>query len=96
VGLAAPAPRAAPPPTTLPTRDMSPPTPEQLYGAEVGAACRREHEMWSEVFKELLKKYGSHAAFPGPGDNSDGDRYATVRGLLTDCLSRFGVPPPSY
>ena len=96
VGLAAPAPGAAPPPTTLPTQDMSPPTPEQLYGAEAGAACRREHETWSEVFNELFKKYGSHAAFPGPGENSDGDRYASVHGLLTDCLSRYGVPPPSY
>jgi WD40 repeat protein len=79
-----------------PTRDTSLPTPEELYGAEAGAACRREHETRSEVFNQLFEKYGSHAAFPGPGENSDGDRYATVHRLLTDCLARFGVPPPSY
>jgi hypothetical protein len=82
--------------TTLPTRDTSLPTPEELYGAEAGAACRHEHKTWSEVFNQLFEKYGSHAAFPGPGENSDGDRYAAVHGLLTDCLARFGVPPPSY
>jgi len=88
-------PRSAPA-TTPPTRDTSLPTPEELYGAEAGAACRHEHKTWSEVFNQLFKKYGSHAAFPAPGENSDGDRYAAVHGLLADCLARFGVPPPSY
>jgi hypothetical protein len=95
LGRSAP-PRSTASPTTLPTPDTSLPTPEELYGAEAGAACRHEHETWSEVFNQLFEKYGSHAAFPGPGENSDGDRYAAVHGLLTDCLARFGVPPPSY
>jgi hypothetical protein len=96
VGLAARAPRAAPPPTALPTPGRSLPTPEELYGPEAGAACQHEHETWSKVFNQLFEKYGSHAAFPGPGENLDGDRYAAVRGQLTRCLARFGVPPPSY
>jgi hypothetical protein len=86
-------------PTTLPTPGTSLSTPEKLeklYGAEAGAACRREHETLSEVFNQLFEKYGSHAAFPGPGENSDGDRYAAGYRRLANCLARFGVPPPSY
>jgi len=89
-------PRSTAPPTTLPTSGRSLPTPEELYGPEAGAACRQEHETLSKLFNQLFEKYGSHSAFPGPGENSDGDRYAAVRGQLTRCLARFGVPPPSY
>src|SRR5829696_9220488 len=52
LGRSAP-PRSTAPPTTLPTPDTSLPTPEELYGAEAGAACRQQHETWSEVFNQL-------------------------------------------